>query len=247
MRSYLVFRLYGAMASWGQAAVGGDRPTARQPTRSALLGLLAAALGIRREQAGELQALADSVYVAVKHCAPTSLLRDYHTAQVPSHNKKVHYRHRKSELSEPKDKLNTVLSSRDYRCDGLWTIAVYSKANASVTLEALRDALYKPVFALCLGRKSCPLAAPVQAQLVDCSSLQEALDTKFPSLMLNDQSGDQYLQWLDARGPATYLWESSRDEIDCGTVITTHPWDEPVSRARWQFKQRVQFQAVGER
>ena len=38
MKDYLVFRLYGPMASWGQAAVGGDRPTDIQPSRSAVLG-----------------------------------------------------------------------------------------------------------------------------------------------------------------------------------------------------------------
>ena len=57
MNAYLVFRLYGPLASWGMPAVGGDRPTAAQPTRSALLGLLAAGLGIKRDKEYALQAL----------------------------------------------------------------------------------------------------------------------------------------------------------------------------------------------
>ena len=55
MKDYLVFRLYGPLASWGQAAVGGDRPTGLQPTRSAILGLLGAALGIKRDNNQDLE------------------------------------------------------------------------------------------------------------------------------------------------------------------------------------------------
>ncbi len=58
------------MASWGQAAVGGDRPTGVAPSRSALLGLLGAALGIKRDEEERLRALQNSVLFAVKHCVP---------------------------------------------------------------------------------------------------------------------------------------------------------------------------------
>jgi CRISPR system Cascade subunit CasD len=236
MQNHLVFRLYGPMASWGQAAVGGDRPTDRHPSRSAVLGLLSAALGIKRDEDDKLRALGDSVHIAVKHCAPTSLLRDYHTAQVPSHNKKVVHRSRKSELNETG--LNTILSSRDYRCDGLWTIALTATAAAPYSLEQIKSALEKPVFTLYLGRKSCPLAAPLKPQLVT-GRLQEALDTNFPELM---HKGNHTI-WLHSGGSATYLWEGDRNALE-GEVLTTHPWDEPMSRTRWQFKQRVQYQTT---
>ena len=89
MKEYLTFRLYGPLASWGQAAVGGDRPTGLCPTRSAVLGLLGAALGIKREEELRLSELQESVTVAIKQTVPTSLLRDYHTTQVPSHSNKI--------------------------------------------------------------------------------------------------------------------------------------------------------------
>ncbi|MCV6614557.1 MAG: CRISPR-associated protein Cas5, partial [Cellvibrionaceae bacterium] len=47
---YLVFRLYGAMASWGQPAVGETRHSGTYPSKSAVTGLLGAALGIKRSQ-----------------------------------------------------------------------------------------------------------------------------------------------------------------------------------------------------
>lgn len=237
MKEYLVFRLYGPMASWGQAAVGGDRPTGMQPTRSAILGLLGAALGIKRDDEVALQRLQKSILVSVKQCVPSSLIRDYHTTQVPSHNNKVVHHSRKSELSE--DKLNTILSSRDYRCDGLWIVALSLTDQTEINLEQLKCALLKPIFMLSLGRKSCPLALPVLPKIVTCVNLKVALDTEFPSITwpLNEDA-----LWLGSNGCVTYFWEGDKAAIEHSGVLTTHPWDEPLNRKRWQFKQREMYQ-----
>ena len=237
MKGYLVFRLYGPMASWGQAAVGGDRPTGMQPARSAILGLLGAALGIKRDNEEGLQVLQKSVLVAVKQCVPSSLMRDYHTTQVPSHNNKIVHRSRKSELSE--NKLNTILSSRDYRCDGVWVIAISLTEQSTVSLDQLKSALLKPVFVLSLGRKSCPLALPLQPKIVQGEMLKNALDTPFPPLT---RSLKEDALWLGANGRVTYFWEGDKSAIEHSSVLTTHPWDEPVNRARWQFKQNEMYQ-----
>src|SRR6266699_2816470 len=47
-QEYLVFRLYGPMCSWGDIAVGEVRPSTMHPSKSAILGLVAAALGLKR-------------------------------------------------------------------------------------------------------------------------------------------------------------------------------------------------------
>jgi CRISPR system Cascade subunit CasD len=57
MSQYLVFQLHGPMASWGVDAPGEVRHSHELPSRSALLGLLAAALGIRREEEQRLKRL----------------------------------------------------------------------------------------------------------------------------------------------------------------------------------------------
>lgn len=237
MQQYLVFRLYGPMASWGQAAVGGDRPTGIQPTRSAVVGLLGAALGIKRDNEVELQALQQSVRIAVKQCMPSSLVRDYHTTQVPSHSNKVIHRSRKSELSE--DKLNTILSSRDYRCDGLWVIAISLNDNATYELDQIQQALIKPVFVLSLGRKSCPPSLPLLPQITSCETLKEALDMEFPHLTRSVKE-DSF--WLGGNKQVTYFWEGDKNEMGGSHIVSTHPWDEPINRSRWQFKQRIMYQ-----
>ncbi len=249
MKDYLVFRLYGPMASWGQPAVGGDRATYGAPTRSAILGLLGAALGINRDDAKQLDALRNNVQVATKQVTATSLLRDYHTSQVPSRNNKYVYRTRKNELlDEPKEKLNTVLSSRDYRCDGVWVVAVSLITEnmtepTSLTLEQLKTALLKPVYVLSLGRKSCPLAAPLLPKVAENVSLKDALDFDFPSIIDSDKPHLD-MTWLPATKHATYTWEGDIDEFATETVLTTHPWDEPISRDRWQFQQRTMHQVT---
>ncbi|SQQ62349.1 CRISPR-associated Cas5 family Ecoli subtype protein [Escherichia coli] len=66
MRSYLILRLAGPMQAWGQPTFEGTRPTGRFPTRSGLLGLLGACLGIQRDDTSSLQALSESVQFAVR-------------------------------------------------------------------------------------------------------------------------------------------------------------------------------------
>ncbi|MGO2672214.1 MAG: type I-E CRISPR-associated protein Cas5/CasD, partial [Psychrobacter celer] len=112
---YLVMRLYAPISSWGTLAVGEDRPTVNYPTRSAVLGLLGAALGIKRSEAQKLRDLASSIGIASKTYSEGTILRDYHTIQTPTTSKGVNFFTRKQELQSAK--VETILSSRDYRED----------------------------------------------------------------------------------------------------------------------------------
>lgn len=244
--SFLVFRLYGPLASWGQAAVGETRPTGLYPTRSAIIGLLAAALGIKREEELAMQQLNASLQLAIKQQVPSSLIRDFHTIQAPSTRRGVTHFTRQSELKEAK--LNTLLTRRDYRCDGLWTIALRCITTAdnrvSYSLEQLKSALEKPVYTLYLGRKSCPLGIPLSPILVETSCLKTALDTCFPALTRSSKEDNL---WLGATGQVTYYWEGDKNQlaaegIKTERVITTQPWDNPLNKLRWQFNQRTLHQ-----
>lgn len=237
MTEYLVFRLYAPLASWGRAAVGETRPTATHPGRGAIIGLLGAALGIRRDDDAGQQALGKSVCVAIKQRSPGSLLRDYHTAQVPSAQAKVTYRTRRDELSAPGKAINTILSSRDYRCDGLWIVAISATASATISLEVMEKALERPGFPLFLGRKSCPLAAPIAARRVLAETLRAALDSDFEPIL----PGEKYL--LRLPDEVMYYWEGSAKCLDGddNRVESSDVWDQPLSRDRWQFGPRVEY------
>ncbi|PPC75071.1 type I-E CRISPR-associated protein Cas5/CasD [Pokkaliibacter plantistimulans] len=157
MQSYLIIRLAGPMQAWGQPTFEGHRPSAAFPTRSGLLGLLGACLGIRREDKAALQALADSVRFAVccderelaNKPLSVSKLTDYHTIQ----NAREDYRGLKSH--------ETIQTWREYLCDAQFTVALWCTPDASLTIEKLTSAVKKPVFTPYLGRRSCPLAHPL--------------------------------------------------------------------------------------
>ena len=105
-------QLQAPLASWGDTAVGEYRPSIDYPGQSALVGLLGAALGLRREEEAAHAALAASYGFAVGIQSGGHLLRDYHTAQVPGQTalKKRPHATRRDELAVPKSDLHTILS-----------------------------------------------------------------------------------------------------------------------------------------
>lgn len=226
MYDYLLFRLYGPLAAWGDIAIGEYRPSFAHPGKSAIIGLLAAALGIRRDEEVRQKSLAESCSFAVRVDSMGVLLRDYHTTQVPSAKKGVVHYTRRSELAA--DNLNTILSSRDYRCDAAYTVAITVADGSPYTVQQLVAALLKPAFTLYLGRKSCPLAMPLQPQVISAATLRDALVLVPPA---DELSG------IVQKGDAMVFWEDdTASGLERQQVITRR--DEPRSRKRWQFSER---------
>lgn len=244
MTEYLVFRLYAPLASWGEAAVGETRPTATYPGRSAIIGLLGAALGVRRDDDEGQRQLRDNVGIAIKQRSPGSLLRDYHTVQVPASQSKVTYHTRRDELNAPRKVINTILSSRDYRCDGLWTIAVWLMPDAGLTLEDLEKALSTPYFPFYLGRKACPPAAPLAPRRELFAQLQDALDVDFPPLWGSNQEEES--KTLRLPDSALYAWEGVAEALNGSGqgVESSEVWDVPLNRRRWQFGPRTEYRRI---
>jgi CRISPR system Cascade subunit CasD len=234
MSDYLLFRLYGPLAAWGDIAVGEFRPSFSHPSKSAVLGLMAAALGIRRDEEAVHQAMASCYGFAVRVEAAGTPIRDYHTVQVPptgyGRNKKT-FATRKDELAIAREDLGTILSSRDYRCDSVYSVCLWTVGESSpYSLAHLEAALAKPTFTLYLGRKSCPLALPLQPQVVQASNLREAFhtasfeDTIFLNSLPRSETVNVYWEGAEANG---YI-----------AVHTIERRDSPLSRRRWQFAVR---------
>ncbi|MGD9009238.1 MAG: type I-E CRISPR-associated protein Cas5/CasD, partial [Desulfobacteraceae bacterium] len=99
MQDYLVFQLYGHMSAWGDIAVGETRRSTLHPSKSAVLGIMAAALGVDREDESTLSTMAAAYGFAVKVLSTGSLMVDYHTVQVPPQKRKEILRTRKDELA----------------------------------------------------------------------------------------------------------------------------------------------------
>ncbi|HXK57076.1 MAG: type I-E CRISPR-associated protein Cas5/CasD [Gammaproteobacteria bacterium] len=245
MKDYLLFQLYGAMASWGDTAVGEFRPSHSHPTRSAVLGLVAAALGIRQHEEEQLQALENSCRVAVRLDWPGEAMRDYHTTQVPPQQRKVRHYTRRDELKA--DKLHTILSQRDYRTDSAATIALTSKNEPSFKLQQIADKLQRPELPLYLGRKSCPLAFPAQPRIVQAKDLKAAFDTcPLITEQLENFTTDlhRFGQAIAAPDHIRYYWEESETNPGMETQMIYSRRDRLRNRKRWQFDMRSEHYAA---
>jgi CRISPR system Cascade subunit CasD len=231
-RDYLVFQLCAPMAAWGDVAVGEYRGTREHPGASALIGLLGAALGLRREDEAAHAALRDGYRFAVGVVAAGQLLRDYHTAQVPGRTSLKNRPHatRRDELNLPKHDLNTILSTRDYRQGVAYAVAVQAEAAAPHSLHALAQALREPRFVLYLGRKCCPPAAPLAPCVAPAESAHVALTG--------------YLDELDP--PAALCRLAWSDGVQAGVPahLSVPRKDRLVRRSAWQFGDRTEHLAL---
>ncbi|WUS98838.1 type I-E CRISPR-associated protein Cas5/CasD [Streptomyces sp. NBC_00708] len=151
--SVLTLRLAGPLQSWGSSARFTRRTTESAPTKSGVVGLLAAAAGIERGDDAALAALA-GLRFGVRIDQPGSRVRDFQTAH-----------HGDTGASMP-------LSERFYLADAVFVAAV---AGETGLLTRLHAALRAPVYPPFLGRRSCPPAQPVELGIRDGASLHQAL------------------------------------------------------------------------
>ncbi len=230
--SFLIFQLQATLAAWGDVAVGEFRGSRDQPGASALIGLLGAALGVQRDDEAAHAALRDSYRFAVGMVSSGQLLRDYHTAQVPGRTSLKGRPHhtRRDELNLPKHELNTILSTRDYRQNAAWAVAVQALPGAPHSLDALAAALREPRFVLYLGRKCCPPAAPLAPRLSDAESAHAALSAYLAA----------------AEPPATLRSLAWGDGMPAGVPahMSAPRKDRLIRRQGWQFGDRTEHLAL---
>lgn len=237
MPDFLTFTLYAPIAAFGAPAVGERRGSFERPSRSGVLGLVAACLGIDRADTAAHEALRDQYGLAL-HCQyPGRLLVDYHTAQAPSTRRGRRFATRRDELMA--DELNTILTRRDYRTDAWHLGAIWIRSDAHWSLHALEHALTWPRFTPCLGRKSCPLGLPLAPRIAPADDALAALAARFADA--REHALRQALA-IRADGPALV----AMDATDVPPASTERirrvemRRDHPLSRSRWQFGLRAE-------
>jgi CRISPR system Cascade subunit CasD len=147
--STLLLRLAAPLQSWGVASKFDTRDTAREPTKSGVIGLLAAALG--RSRTDDLDDL-NKLRFGVRIDQPGTSLRDFHTA------------HWSQKPNDP-----PFVTIRYYLTDAVFLAGLEGKKEFLQTLEL---ALQNPVFPPYLGRRSCPPTGQLVLGLRTCSLLQ---------------------------------------------------------------------------
>lgn len=174
MPRFLMLRLDGPMQAWGTHTYEDFRPSNGFPTRSGLLGLLGACLGLERRNHRALEQLAQSLAFTVR--VDRQVTRP--GVEKPREKNALKQRdfHTVLEARKVDGSVNKfpVISHREYLFDAAFTVAVEEKPGAAYSLERLAQALRRPLYTPVLGRRSCPLARP----LLDRESWIEAADAK---------------------------------------------------------------------
>lgn len=199
--SVLALRLAGPLQSWGASARFTRRTTESAPTKSGVIGLLAAAAGIERGDDERLAPLA-ALRFGVRIDQPGTRIRDFHKAMHPVTGKTM------------------PLSERFYLADAVFVAGVEGDP---ALLSALFAALRSPVYLPFLGRRSCPPSGPVELALRTDARLEDVLR------QVPWQASDWYRRRHRDRLPdrLTVLREKSAEEPNAADVLH----DQPLSFA----------------
>lgn len=151
--STLLLRLAAPMQAWGAEAKFERRTTQREPTKSGVTGLIAAALGRKRnESVDDIAALR----FGVRADRPGELLRDYHIAN-------------RVKPDPP------YVTQRYYIADAIFVAGLEGDDEL---LEKIEAALQRPMYPLFLGRRSCPPSGRVSLGIRRNMTLEQALENE---------------------------------------------------------------------
>lgn len=146
----LLLRLVGPMQSWGTTSRFDQRDTGKEPSKSGVVGLLAAALGIDREYWTDIEPLT-RLAMGVRHDRAGVPKRDYQTAGCAATDTIIKANGAPSE--------DGVVSHRFYLADAAFLVAL--EGSDRILLENIQDYLKNPTWPLALGRKSYVPSEPV--------------------------------------------------------------------------------------
>jgi CRISPR system Cascade subunit CasD len=133
------------LQSWGTLSRFTQRDTATEPTKSGVVGLLGAALGVARHDTARIHELA-ALRLGVRVDRAGTVERDYHTVQdVPTTTGRGH----RGQVTE-----------RYYLADAIFLVVLEGDPDLLTTLAA---ALHRPRWPLHFGRKAFPPARPLLA------------------------------------------------------------------------------------
>lgn len=178
------------MSAYGLQTFDVHRKVNHFPTRSAIMGMLGAAMGITRERFGELFELSKKLSIAVQVNRSGEKMVDYHTVQ---------------NFRSPQGKIQkgTKPTYREYWCDSKHTFAICGDEQV---ISELAKKVKAPEFGVFQGRKSCPLTRPLFEIVLDCDNPAHALKKLgAQGQIFSDVKGDNVVAQLQARDLITQV------------------------------------------
>ncbi len=217
MTDYLVFSLVAPMGAFGELAGHEERGSHQYPGRSTILGLLGAALGVRRDdRQGQAALQVWKTAVAALHVGDA--WQDFHTVQTVPSARIKRPTTRRDALAALNRSDNGLITRRTYHSDCVFSVGMWG---GSITTAI--SALERPRFTTYLGRKSCPLSAPMSPKFVPADSIEEALThAVLPEFVELTAAKPRFI---------------ASDEPIGGDRVESR-WDNPRDREGWHFSQR---------
>jgi CRISPR system Cascade subunit CasD len=148
MKHTLLLRLKAPMQAWGTSSRFSIRETGKEPSKSGVIGLLCAALGMSRDEANTDNATFNELTklkFGVRVNQEGVMQRDYHTAQ--------------NIAKADGGTKDTELSTRWYLADADFLVGLESEDLQ--LLETLQNAVKNPKWQLFLGRKAFVPSVPI--------------------------------------------------------------------------------------
>lgn len=198
--STLLLRVGGPLQAWGDQSRFERRTTRPEPTKSGILGLVAAAQGRSRED--DLSDLGVLGY-GVRVDQEGRLVRDYQTAQRPD-----------SALG--KGWANPKLSYRYYLADALFLVGIQGDR---ALLEGIAEAIRSPEFPLYLGRRSCPPSLPIVFDSQDGNPRDAIVDGDLATVLAREAWIAS--SWYRKKQPASVRLRLVRDVLPGETAHET--------------------------
>ncbi|HKS46163.1 MAG TPA: type I-E CRISPR-associated protein Cas5/CasD [Amycolatopsis sp.] len=220
----LLLHLSGPLQSWGAHSTWGERDTHTHPTRSGLIGLIAAASGHQRH---EPLAPYQPLQFTIRIDRPGRRLIDFHTVGGGRTREESVPLAGGGRRAEGK---GTIVTNRHYLSDAAFTVAV---TGPGTLLTGIADALRVPHWAPYLGRRACPAATPLFFGAH--TNAVQALHEEIPlHRSLNNKADPIEIEFVaDERPPDDDVWA---DEIP-DDPVTFHP-DERAHRYRPAYRYR---------
>ena len=168
MAEMVILRLEGVLQSWGEEAKWNYRTTATFPSKSAIVGLIGAAMGIQRGDE-YLKVLSDKICIGIRADRSGIIIEDFQTTTgMPELFTANHAKRGKDS--------NTILNPHYYLNDASFLVVLETDEK---TAEAIANAFANPVWPAYLGRKNCVPSTPVFVALKEFPDILSALKS-FP-------------------------------------------------------------------
>jgi CRISPR system Cascade subunit CasD len=206
----LALLLDGPFQSWGFASRFQRRATGLHPTKSGVVGLICAAMGLAKGSPDEAATLPALVGLRMTSLLVPRMIRGSAGAELPVLRLEDYHTVLDTRRADGSMNKDAVITRRQYLLDARFGVLLEGDRDLLIRVAA---ALRDPVWGVWLGRKNCIPAAPILIDLAE--SRQEALEVLLRGAGLHPETP------MDALSTVTEVEEFAAGTDSIG--------DQPVS------------------